>query len=461
MLFNSYIYIFLLLPVTCILYFSCASRYPSLSKIWLIIASLFFYGWWNPSYIPLILASIVVNYFIGRTLLRAERGSYKSTLILATGIITNLITLGFFKYADFIIESINALSGQSNQPLNILLPLAISFFTFQQIAYLVDCAREQKRQYSFINYMLFVCFFPQLIAGPIVHHKEMMPQFENKKNLTPINLNIALGLLIFSMGLFKKIVFADTFAIWAVDGFDTAQSLSFLQAWATSFSYTFQLYFDFSGYTDMAIGSALLLNIKLPLNFNSPYKACSIQEFWRSWHITLSRFLRDYLYIPLGGSQCSSLRIGINLFVTFLLGGLWHGASWTFVAWGALHGFAMVVFRLWSATGVRLPRGLSWFTTFIFINFAWVIFRAESWGNAKKIFQGMINIQHIEMINYIWIGALALGFAITLFAPNTNRLRDMAISNHKTIAMMAGILMFISIFILEVRKTSEFLYFQF
>lgn len=272
------------------------------SKSFLVFSSLFFYSYWNILYLPLILISMLFNYTIGLTLAKVNKKVSNKTL-LSIGIISNLALLGYFKYADFFIDNVNFIFSANLPSLNIILPLAISFFTFQQIAYLVDSYRQQTKEYDFLNYALFVTFFPQLIAGPIVHHKEMMPQFANLKNKLINYKNIALGLFIFSFGLFKKVIIADTFAIWATNGFDNATTLSFIEAWATSLSYTFQLYFDFSGYTDMAIGLALLFNIKLPINFNSPYKSLNIQEFWRRWHITLSRFLKDYIYIPLGGNR--------------------------------------------------------------------------------------------------------------------------------------------------------------
>lgn len=272
------------------------------SKSFLVFSSLFFYSYWNILYLPLILISMLFNYTIGLTLAKVNKKVSNKTL-LSIGIISNLALLGYFKYADFFIDNVNFIFSANLPSLNIVLPLAISFFTFQQIAYLVDSYRQQTKEYDFLNYALFVTFFPQLIAGPIVHHKEMMPQFANLKNKLINYKNIALGLFIFSFGLFKKVIIADTFAIWATNGFDNATTLSFIEAWTTSLSYTFQLYFDFSGYTDMAIGLALLFNIKLPINFNSPYKSLNIQEFWRRWHITLSRFLKDYIYIPLGGNR--------------------------------------------------------------------------------------------------------------------------------------------------------------
>ena len=257
------------------------------------------------------------------------------------------------------------------------------------------------KQYDFLNYCLFVTFFPQLIAGPIVHHKEMMPQFANLKNRVINYKNIALGLFIFSIGLFKKLVIADSFAVWATNGFDKAAVLNLFEAWATSLSYTFQLYFDFSGYCDMAIGAALLFNIKLPINFNSPYKALNIQDFWRRWHITLSRFLRDYIYIPLGGNRKGRLRTYVNLMATFIIGGIWHGAGWTFVFWGFLHGVALVIHRIWSELGFKMNKILAWFITFNFINIAWVFFRAKDWDDALKVLKGMFGLSGIAFPSFL------------------------------------------------------------
>lgn len=391
MLFNSYEFIFAFLPITFFIYFYLLNkRLVTGAKGFLVFASLFFYSWWNVVYLPLILASMLFNYVIGTSLGKeSEHKKIAKKQLLSIGIIGNLLLLGYFKYSDFFIENFNLAFGSDVNLLHLALPLAISFFTFQQIAYLVDSYRGETKEYDFLNYALFVTFFPQLIAGPIVHHKEMMPQFASKWNLAKNYKNIALGLFIFSIGLFKKVVIADTFAVYATAGFDTATTLTFFEAWATSLSYTFQLYFDFSGYTDMAIGAALLFNIKLPINFNSPYKATNIQEFWRRWHITLSRFLKEYVYIPLGGNRKGSFKTYNNLMITFLLGGLWHGAGWTFIFWGFLHGAALAIHRLWQSVGFKLPSLLAWFITFNFVNIAWVFFRATSWDNATKVLQGM------------------------------------------------------------------------
>ncbi|MBV1920621.1 MAG: MBOAT family protein, partial [Pseudomonadales bacterium] len=299
MLFTSYECILFFLPITFFVYFWLnQKRLVTAGKAFLVLASLFFYSWWDVAYLPLILVSMLINYSIGTALGKEEapnssgqqvrNTSHKRLsrkVVMVTGIVFNLGLLGYFKYVDFLISNINFL-GMEVERLNIVLPLAISFFTFQQIAYLVDSYRAETKEYDFLNYALFVTFFPQLIAGPIVHHSEMMPQFASRWNLVKRYRNIALGLFIFSLGMFKKVMIADTFAVWATSGFDHGVTNIF-DAWVTSLSYTFQLYFDFSGYTDMAIGIALLFNIRLPVNFNSPYKALDIQDFWRRWHMTL------------------------------------------------------------------------------------------------------------------------------------------------------------------------------
>lgn len=411
MLFNSYIFIFAFLPIMLIGYFWLLRQRLILgSKVWLVGGSLFFYGYWSIVYIPLLLGSIFVNFFVGSALSTMPNTTKSTTQkhffnrvsskqLLIFGIIFNVGLLAYFKYTDFFLENFNGIFA-SNIPLpHIVLPIGISFFTFTQIAFLVDAYRNEVKEYDLLRYMLFVTYFPHLLAGPILHHKEMMPQFANKWNFSVRWRNIATGLFLFSIGLFKKVVIADTFAVWANAGFDTATVLNLFEAWATSLSYTLQLYFDFSGYVDMAIGMSLMFNIRLPINFNSPYKAKDIQDFWRRWHITLSRFLRDYIYIPLGGNKVSRFRNYLNLFSVFLIGGLWHGASWMFVIWGALHGSAIVIHRAWKDFGFKMWGWLGWLITFNFVNIAWVFFRAENWDSAKKVLLGMIGLGGIMLPN--------------------------------------------------------------
>ena len=398
MLFNTPFFVFLFLPVSFIVYFWLnQKRLIWVGKAWLVAASLFFYISWNFAYLPLLLGSIVFNYAIGSSFSKKKSKNFRFSrrLILIFRISINLILLAYFKYFNFLIDNTNVIFSSSIDIPKIVLPLGISFFTFTQIAYLVDSYKGEVKEYNFINYALFVTYFPHLIAGPILHHREMMSQFDSRWSLVVRYRNVLSGLFIFSVGLFKKVIIADTFSVWANFGFDNGINLDFVSAWCTSLSYTFQLYFDFSGYCDMAIGASLLFNIWLPINFNSPYKALNIKEFWRKWHITLSRFLKDYLFIPLGGNRCSTIHIYLNLMITFILGGLWHGASWMFVIWGTLHGLALVTHRLWNSLGFYLPKPIAWLLTFNFINFTWVFFRAKNLDDALRIIIGMTNINSI------------------------------------------------------------------
>ncbi len=357
MLFNSAEYLLALLPAAFIGYFLLGSKGLGGAKLWLVIVSLFFYGWWNPAYLGLLGLSIAVNFWLGtRLFVAATQASTAGSKLLMLGLAFNLGLLAWFKYAGFAVESANALLGARWPVPQVALPLAVSFFTFTQLAYLVDCRRKLAGEYSFSNYVLFVTFFPHLIAGPILHHKDMIPQFERKQAKHPDAHLILCGLIIFAIGLFKKTCLADGIQPLVAQAFGP-NTPTFDQAWIGALAYTFQLYFDFSGYSDMAIGMSLMFGIFLPLNFNSPYKATSIIDFWRRWHMTLSQFLRDYLYIPLGGNRHGSLLRYTNLMITMLLGGLWHGAAWTFVVWGALHGAYLCVNHAWNNFGPKVaPR---------------------------------------------------------------------------------------------------------
>ena len=402
MLFNSYTFIFIFLPVV-LTGFHLIGKHLShkITISWLVAASLFFYAWWNPAYLGLILTSILFNYTAG-VLLSTRKNKY----LLVVAISINLCLLAYFKYANFFISNINALTQSQMTLEEVLLPIAISFFTFQQITYLVDMHNGSTKAYDLLHYSLFVTFFPQLIAGPIVHHKEMLPQFI-KNTLSGLKLeHVVIGITIFSIGLFKKCILADGIAIYATPVFDAAEQgevITFFEAWGGALAYSFQLYFDFSGYSEMAMGLARLFGIQLPANFFSPYKANSIIDFWRRWHITLSRFLRQYLYIPLGGNQKGAARRYINLMLTMVLGGLWHGAGWTFLLWGTLHGFYLMINHLWRKITARIfykkTNHNTWLTklisrslTFTAIVFAWVVFRAESLQGALGLYKGMLGI---------------------------------------------------------------------
>ncbi|MCV3348828.1 MBOAT family protein [Campylobacter sp. RKI_CA19_01128] len=422
MVFSSYEFIFIFLPITLIIFYMLKKfNHVQSAKLFLVLASLFFYAFWKVEYVLILLLSMSVNFYLANLIL-LNRGGVK--LLFYSGVLFNLALLSFFKYTDFLLENFNVffqiVQLDFNIPLpHILLPLAISFFTFQQIAFLVDCYKrtnieglksENTYKINILDYALFITFFPQLIAGPIVHHKEMMPQFKSMlwNNSILINWeNIAKGLFIFSMGLFKKVYIADSFALWANAGFKIVENggtLNIFEAWATSLSYTFQLYFDFSGYCDMAIGIALFFSIKLPINFNSPYKALSISDFWRRWHITLGKFLKDYLYIPLGGNRVSKIINLRNLFIVAFVSGVWHGAGWGFVIWGVLHGLAMVLHRIYSfiTTNAKFKESIiykifAWFVTFNFINLAWIFFRSENLQGAINLLKAMFGITWMEL----------------------------------------------------------------
>ncbi|HEX4857739.1 MAG TPA: MBOAT family protein [Usitatibacteraceae bacterium] len=378
MLFNSYGYLFLFLPIALAGYFAL-QRHSTLALAWLTAASLFFYAWWNPWHLPLVAGSIIFNFWVGRVLLQRPPGRRRGWLVF--GVVANLVMLGVYKYLAFG-ASIAAGLGIALSVPALALPLGISFFTFTQIAYLVDTAKGEVRETHPVHYALFVTFFPHLLAGPIIHHREMMPQFAETAGRRFDAGNFARGLFLLAIGLAKKTMIADPLGEHANAGFAAVSGLDWAGAWATTLSYTFQIYFDFSGYTDMALGAALMFNIRLPVNFNSPYLARNIREFWRNWHMTLSRFLRDYVYLPLGGNRLGRAREAGNLMATFVLGGLWHGAGWTFIVWGALHGLALVIHRLWLRSGIVLPRVAAIALTFLFVHTTWVFFRAANLADA-------------------------------------------------------------------------------
>jgi D-alanyl-lipoteichoic acid acyltransferase DltB (MBOAT superfamily) len=489
-LFNSYEFIFAFLPVSFFGYFYLNhKRLITASKVWLVFSSLFFYSWWNIVYLPLILTSVLFNYAIASAIVERDelkKKYFSKKSLLQIGLVFNIGLLAYFKYADFFISNTNSLVNTDIGLLHLALPLAISFFTLQQIACLVDSYEGLAKEKNFLNYIIFVTFFPQLIAGPIVHHKEMMPQFVSIRNKAKNYKNIALGLFILSIGLFKKVVIADTFAIWATAGFDTATTLNLFEAWFTSLSYTFQLYFDFSGYTDIAIGAALLFNIKLPINFNSPYKATGIIDFWQRWHITLSRFVTTYIYTPLVKSfdNLNFHKAIIATFVTFLIAGLWHGASWMFVIFGGLHGLALVVNNYWKKTKIKINKILAWFITFNFVNITMVFFRAEEWGDAIKVLRSMFSLDNIMLPSMLesvlpflnkygvefglftqniqgrsfTLVFLIIGFILVLFFENSNKKLD----NFKLNFINSFIfVMAFTISFYKLSGYSEFLYFRF
>ena len=421
------------------------------------------------------------NYVIGNSVSKfSAKNSMQKKYLFIIGISTNVLLLGYFKYSDFFISNINMAFDTGFNLLHLALPLAISFFTFQQIAYITDSYKGRISEYNFMNYALFVTFFPQLIAGPIVHHKGMMPQFDALKNSGINYENIAKGIFIFAIGLFKKVAIADTFASWANHGFTDPYVLNLLESWVASLSFGFQLYFDFSGYTDMAIGLALLFNIKLPVNFRSPYKALNIQDFWKRWHITLSHFLRDYISLPL---KKRKVTLHINILLTFLISGIWHGAGWTFIIWGFLHGMALVILDIWKKFGIKLPIIVAWLITFNFLNVTRIFFRADNASDALHILYTMLfglivlprdleekfnfltqydvhfgkYLEHLHTNTWAII-ALISSFILILFFKNSSELMSQMVPNKKNL-FFTILLLLISMTFLH--REIQFYYFIF
>lgn len=408
MLFNSYEFIFLFLPLIALAFFTLsAAGWARAAAAVLGFASVCFYGYWSPRYLPLLLGSIVFNYVMGNAIqIRRQDTTEKAAQqLLVFAIFSNLALLGYFKYANFFVDSITAATGVDWHISRIVLPIGISFFTFTQIAYLVDTYQGKVRETNFLHYLLFVTYFPHLIAGPVLHHKEMMPQFALRETYGFNLQNFCVGTAFFLIGLFKKVVVADGIQPFVGPVFEapSGYTLTGVEAWGGALAYTLQLYFDFSGYSDMAIGLSKMFNVDLPLNFNSPYQSKNIVDFWRRWHMTLSRFLRDYLYIPLGGNRNGKIRRHVNLLITMLLGGLWHGAGWNFVIWGGLHGIYLAINHGWRAfrqtvLGHDLDRCTlfgsvaSVALTFLAVVVAWVFFRATTYEAALNVLSAMAGL---------------------------------------------------------------------
>lgn len=474
MLFNSFIFIFMFLPLTLIGYFLLNSYgKEKWAKGFLVLCSLYFYSYFNPKYTLLILVSILVNYCLGTILsknINVRGGGTKYYFV--SGLIFNIGMLFYFKYYDFFIANINSIFKINLPILNLMLPLGISFFTFQQLSFLIDSYKGKSQKYDFLSYCLFVTFFPQLIAGPIVLPEEMLPQFENHDNKKINYENMNRGLYLFSIGLAKKILIADSIAPFADAGFDKMTSLTFIEGWLTSISYTMQLYFDFSGYCDMAMGIALMFNIILPLNFNSPYKSSNIQEFWKRWHMTLGRFLTNYLYIPLGGNRKGELKTLRNLLIVFLVSGIWHGAGWNFIIWGALHGIAILIHRIWKSKGYKIPSILGWSITLFFVNIFWVFFRAKDLSGTFKVLKAMIDFRSLRSFitlsyrevanpylgNKVSMGLVLIAIIITLLFKNSfEKNKNMKFNNLNC----TEIIIYFVGSILLLKRVATFLYFNF
>jgi alginate O-acetyltransferase complex protein AlgI len=478
MLFNSYPFIFLFLPIALIGYFALGRLGHLAPVIWLALASLAFYAASGWPFVALLLASIAFNYAAGWLLIARRLRTHLRLIVLTSGVSGDLVVLGYFKYAGFLAANLNALFS-TGLAVNVLLPVGISFYTFTQIAFLVDAYRGKVARYALPHYALFVTYFPHLIAGPILHHKDMIPQFEAAESKSPNPHLILCGLMIFAIGLFKKTGLADGIQPLVALAFGPITP-SFDQAWIGALAYTFQLYFDFSGYSDMAIGISLMFGIFLPLNFNSPYKATSIIDFWRRWHMTLSQFLRDYLYISLGGNRHGRLLRYVNLMITMVLGGLWHGAAWTFVAWGALHGVYLCVNHAWNHFGpaasprfARATNATTLLVTFVAVVIAWVFFRADNIASALSILTRMADPTQIvfgrgEIADAIFVMIYAV---IAWFAPNTQTIMGYDHANRtvgetlgawsKRPAFLYATAAVLAFGILGIQQHSEFIYFRF
>ena len=489
MLFNSFGFILIFLPVTVVAYFLLLRcRLTVAAKSWLLSASLFFYSWWDIKYLPLILGSVLFNYTIGGLLAEYEgigRKVLSRKAIFIFGVTANVILLCYFKYMDFFINNLNGIFKSDIPLLHIVLPHAISIFTITQIAYLVDAYEGLVEERNLLNYALFVTFFPHLLAGPILHHMDMMPQFDRMRNKVVNWKNLYLGLALFFIGLFKKVIIADQFAAWATPGFDHSTSLNFFAAWFTSLSYTFQLYFDFSGYSDMAVGIGWMFNIRLPINFNSPYRATGIIDFWKRWHITLTNFITTYLFTPILRSFGRITFAGslVAIFISMLIAGFWHGAGWTFIIWGGMHGGALVVNHLWRKRKLAMPRFLAWLITFNFVNLSFIFFRAKSWGSAMRVLEGMGGMNGVMLhkslskvqflqghgIKFgLWLGSIKgtdrtyimiiIAILITHLSLNSMQLVERIKPSWRWMTFML-VASFWSL--LNMNRVSEFLYFQF
>ena len=486
MIFNSYTFLFLFLPV-CLGGFWLATR-PGAGERqalgWLVLMSLVFYAWWEPVYLLLLAGSVGLNLVMAHLIVRWRERPARSHALLALAIVANLLLLGWFKYLDFLTGIVNQSIGADLPLQHLVLPLAISFYTLLQIAFLCDLHAGKVVDLDTGNYLLFVTFFPHMIAGPIIHHSEMMPQFRALGGRRPDRLMVARGSFLIAIGLFKKVCLADTLGRASDAGFAQATSLDFTGGWITAVSYSLQLYFDFSGYSDIAIGLAMLFGIRFPLNFDSPFKATDLRDFWHRWHMTLSRFLRDYVYVPLGGNRRGRLLMYRNLFLTFLVGGIWHGAGWPFVIWGALHGVGIGAHRAWSGAGYRMPAIAGWLCTFLFVILAFVMFRAPDVGTALAVYRAMLDfgsldpsalaawrIQATGSAVLTWVNALDMvgvglggwGFVATclgicLWGRNSNILA--ATFRPGPVQALVAVLFFTAA-VLAIETESRFIYFQF
>ena len=459
MLFNSQVFIIGFLPVVLALYYALAAHREA-RQLLLVLASLGFYGWWDMRFVPLLTGLTLANWLIA-----AWFGRTEARWIPVLGVVLNLAVLGLFKYADFLRGTVFDLTATPWEPWRLILPLGISFFVFQKISYLIDLRRGDRHVYGLLDFCLFVSFFPQLIAGPLVRHNEIIPQFGADPRGKDMWENLSRGFVLFVIGITKKVALADTLALVVDPLFTQTTPLTMSESWLAALGYTLQIYFDFSGYSDMAIGLALMFGLRLPVNFDAPYRAVSVRDFWRRWHMTLSRFLRDYLYIPLGGNRGGAARQALNVVLTMLLGGLWHGASWTFVVWGGLHGVALAVNHLWSQTGFRLPRPLAWALTMLFVMTAWVLFRAPGFSAAATMLASMAGAHGMAfspaVLSNEAAAALIIGCAVAVAGPTAHRFALSSLRPSPWLAAPAGVVLSLLLLLIGGRLPNVFIYFQF
>ncbi len=475
MIFSTYQFIFAFLPVTFFGYF-ILNRFQlfSVSKIWLVVCSLYFYAQGSPDFFVFFLASITGNYIIGSSMARMEGNqTIQKKLLLAVGLAGNIGLLGYYKYTDFFIENFNLLTGSDYALKHIVLPIGISFFTFQLIAFLVDSYRGETKQYDLVNYLLFITFFPQLIVGPIIHHGEIVPQFENRANLKINYDNVAKGLFLFSIGCAKKILLADPMTTSAQSFFNqVGPNLDILESWFASIQYTVSYYFDLSGYADMAIGLGWMFNICIPQNFDSPYKARNFQDYWRRWHMTLSRFLSNYIFRSVYRKDCKWRNYYIATMVTFLVSGFWHGAGWTFVVWGIVNGFFVCTASWMKRKNLKFPFWVSFPLTVLGVILARVLFVSGTFTDAWNVYCGMFNFSSLgatlrEALSSVWSFIkwhkssglrLVIGIVICWFLPNSKTMTEKFKTNLWT-ALYAGLLLLLCV--VQMNKVVQFLYFQF
>ena len=461
MLFNSFAFLLVFLPLALLAHWAVERYQPHYRLLLLTLLSFVFYGYWDWRFVPLLALSVLINWLVAQSFLKTRLAGAEQGWIIIGAIATNLFVLGLFKYSGFLVDAANTLGGLTLVRPEIALPLGISFFTFHHVMYLTDLRAGLAPAYGLNRYALYIGFFPQVLAGPLVRWSELMHQLDQPPFREGWEERTARAILLLTLGLSKKVLIGDPLSEYVNPVFAAAlegRAISVLEAWQAVLSFSFQIYFDFSGYTDMALGIALLFGIMLPQNFNAPYRATSLQDFWRRWHMTLSRFLRDYLYIRLGGSRGGLALQMVALFTTMALGGLWHGAGWTFVAWGMAHGFGLCAGVLWRRANLPCPPLLGWALTFVFVLFTWVLFRAGSFTAALAIYKAMLGFAPLGS-GFKW-RALVFAGGFAMLGPTSWSLVERT-PLKRWVAVLLAILFVIGLLKIGDDANYEFIYFQF